>query len=274
MKRLFRPSATALSLLFAAAVLHAQSEPKEPISPLKPPHRILLQLDREDPSQMSAADSQVVASRQEQLNSAAATAGFNLQQSGWSYQQAVCPVLPTAVFLQYQAETGTSHASRFVAVVPRGTGDVQIVPVQRGGNSPFTSSSENGNTIAIFNSLVAQAGVNLYNPAMDEDDGWVKLALCYAELAGDHPTTLLTDTIYGESFERNVTMPKRTYNDRKGDFVLTFSDVNNPQSTVNWNLKFDKTAHLASVTVVPQKMNSPVRTEKPITDIWPEKAAR
>ena len=31
---------------------------------------------------------------------------------------------------------------------------------------------------------------------MNEDDNWVKLALCYAELAGHHPTTLLTDTLY------------------------------------------------------------------------------
>lgn len=274
MKRLFRRSITAVTLLFATAVLHAQSEPQEGVSPLKPPHRVLLQLDQLDPAQMSPADSQLIATRQEQLNTAAGVAGFDLKQAGWSYQQAICPVLPSAVFLPYETETGTTRASRFVAVVPRSTGNVQIVPVQRSGNSPFTPSGENGNTIAIFNSLVSQAGINLYNPAMDEGDSWVKLALCYAELAGHHPTTLLTDTIYGESFERNVSMPKRTYDDRKGEFVLAFSDVSNPQSTVNWNLKFDKTARLTAVDVVPQKMNTPVRSLKTITDIWPQKAAK
>ena len=273
MKSPFRCSIAAIAMLLTTAVMHAQSEPKQPISPLKPPHRVLLQLDQVGPAQMSPADSEVVASRHEQLTSAVATAGFDLQQGGWSYQQVVCPVLPSAVILQYQMGAGTSQASRFVAVIPRNASDVRIVAVQRNGNSPFTRSDANGNTIAIFNSLLSADGINIYGPAMQENDGWVKLALCYAELAGHHPTTLLTDTIYGESFDRNVSMPKRIY-DKNGEFVLAFSDVNDPQSTVNWNLNFDKTAHLSSVKVVPQKMNTPVRTQKPITDIWPEKAAK
>ncbi len=243
------------------------------MSPLKPPHRVLLQLDQVDPAQMSSADTQVVASRQEQLNSAAAVDGFDLQQAGWKYQQAICPVLTSAVLLHYEMDAGTNRASRFVAVVPRTSGEIRIVPVQRGGNSPFIESDANGTTIGIFNSLVSASGINIYNPAMEENDNWVKLALCYAELAGHHPTTLLTDTLYGESFERNVSMPQRTL-DKNGEFVLMFSDVNDPKSTVDWNLKFDKTAHLASVEVVPQKMNTPVRTQQTLTDLWPEKAAK
>jgi hypothetical protein len=273
MKRLFPLFAVAITMLCSTAGLRAQSEPKEPVSPLKPPHRILLQLEQIEPAQMSSADSQTVASRQAQLGSAAATAGFDLQQAGWNYQQAVCPVFPSTVLLQYEREAGTNSASRFVAVLPRNSGDVQIVPVQRRGNTPFTESDENGNTIAIFNSLVSAAGIHVHDSSMDENDNWVKLALCYAALAGHHPTTLLTDTLYGESFERNVSMPQRII-DLKGEFVLVFSDVNDPESTVNWTLKFDKAAQLTAVELKPQKMNTPVRNQQTLGDLWPEAAAK
>ena len=53
----------------------------------------------------------------------------------------------------------------------------------------------------------------------------------------------------------------------KGPFVLQFSDVNDPKSTVNWSLKFDKTAQLAAVETKPQKMNTPVRTQQTLTDL-------
>jgi hypothetical protein len=273
MKRLFPLFAVAITMLFTTAGLRAQSEPKEPVSPLKGPHRILLQLDHAEPAQMSSADSQLVASRQAQLSSAAATSGFDLQDAGWNYQQAVCPAFSTAVLLRYERNAGTDSASRFVAVVPRQDGDIRIVPVQRRGNTPFTESDENDNTIAIFNQLVSASGIDIHNPAMNENDNWVKLALCYAELAGHHPTTLLTDTLYGEAFERNVTMPKRII-DLNGAFLLVFSDVNDPKSTVNWSLKFDKAAQLTSVEMKAQKMNTPVRTQQTLTDLWPETATK
>src|SRR5450631_4466360 len=112
MKRLFRLFAVAIPMLFATAGLRAQSEPKEPVSSLKPPHRILLQLDQVEPAQMSVADSELVASRQAQLSSAAAISGFDLQEAGWNYQQAACPAFSTAVLLHYEMDPGTIRASR------------------------------------------------------------------------------------------------------------------------------------------------------------------
>jgi hypothetical protein len=273
MKRLFPLFSVAIIMLCPTAGLRAQSEPNELIGTLKGPHRVLLQLEHVDPAQMSSADSQLVASRQAPLNSTAATAGFDLQEAGWNYQEVVCPLFSSAVLLRYEMGAGTNTASRFVAVVPRNSADIRIVPVQRGGNTPFTESDENGNTIAIFNTLVSASGINIYGPYMNEDDNWVKLALCYAELAGHHPTTLLTDTLYGESFERNVTMPQRIVA-LKGTFILLFSDVNDPKSTVNWSLKFDKTAQLTAVETKPQKLNAPVRTQQTLRDPWPESAAK
>ncbi len=273
MKRILPRFVVAITMLCAVASLRAQSEPTGLIGTLKAPRRILLQLDHIDPAQMSSPDSQLVASRQTQLNSSAATAGFDLQEAGWNYQETVCPLFSSAVLLRYEMGAGTNTASRFVAVVPRNSADIRIVPVQRRGNSPFTESDENASTIGIFNSLVSASGINIHSPYMNEDDNWVKLALCYAELAGHHPTTLLTDTLYGESFERNVSMPLRIVA-LKGHFILQFSDVNDPQSTVNWSLKFDKTAQLAAVETKPQKMNTRVRTQQTLTDLGPQTAAK
>ncbi len=259
-----RTTLLALFLLVAtgAATVRAQDEEPPPVSP---PHRILLQLEEHAPAAMSAADRETISARQEQMNAAIAAAGYDLQQGSWTQVQSACPVFPGAVFVRFSSNEGTTHADRFVAVVPRGTAEVRVVPVTRAGNSSFSSYKSEG-TIGIFNQLMTDEKVSVYDASMSHNDTWVKLALCYAELTGDHPTTLLTDTLYGEAYERNVNVPIRRL-ESNGGINFEFCDVNDPKATVQWNLEFNNHGQLAKVTRVPRPLNTPIRTLKTQTDL-------
>lgn len=206
--------------------------------------------------------------RQPQIERTAAIFGYDLEQGSWSYRQAVCPLFPETMLLGYANNPGTPQANQFVAVASRGAGGVQVVPILRRGNTPFKSSYKNSNTISLFNRLLNREGVKIDDPSLGKDDRWVKLALCYAELSGEHPTTLLTDTLYGEAFERNVNIPVRRIQ-RDGSVVFEFSDVNDPRATVQWDLRFDRLGRLATVNRTPRPLNQPLRRLETQTDLIP-----
>src|SRR5271166_3308915 len=124
----------AVFLLLAAGSARCQEQEEAPPA-VAPPHRILLQLEERSPDEMDAADRQVIRGRQQDLNAAVTASGYDLQAGEWSQVQAVCPVIHGALLLRFNSDSGTKYSSRFVAVVPRGTGEVRVVPVSRGGNS-------------------------------------------------------------------------------------------------------------------------------------------
>jgi hypothetical protein len=279
MNRAFLISAILVVLAASPAAFAGQEEPPPPV---RPPHRILLQVNQLDPEQISSVDRQVLTSRQTQLNAAQIAAGYDISEGMWKYQQAVCPVFPGTILLHYESDAGTTHASRFVAVVPRGETAVRIVPVLRGGNTPFKSAYKNANTIAVFNETMTREGVKVDGSEMSEHDEWVNLALCYAEMTGEHPTTLLTDTLYGEAYERNVNMPVRRIQSEASfldpsktgySYLLEFSDVNDPKATVQWDLLFDRTGSLKEVSREPRPLNTPLRTLTTQTDLVPAQQA-
>jgi hypothetical protein len=257
----------ALLLVFAAGPAGVQGQEEVP-PPVRPPHRILLQIEHRGPEAITAGDRRVIAERQEPLNTAISASGYDVQGGSWSYEQVVCPLFPSAILLSYSSDAGTTHGSRFVAVVPRGSGDAEIVSVLRGGNTRFKASYKNPATINIFNQLQSREGIAVRDPSMGQDDRWVKLALCYAELSGDHPTTLLTDTLYGEAYERNVNVPVRRVQPN-GSIVFEFSDVNDPKATVQWDLAFDAHGQLTKVERAARPLNTPRRHVETQTELIP-----
>jgi len=254
-------------LLFSATAVAVPAQEEAP-PPVAPPHRILLQLEEQAPDAMSARDRETLSARQDQMSAAISAAGYDLQQGSWTQVQSVCPVLPGAVFMRFSSNEGTTHADRFVAVVPHGSAEIRVVPVTRAGNASFSSAYKNEGTISIFNQLLTDEKISVYDASMSHDDTWVKLALCYAELTGDHPTTLLTDTLYGEAYERNVNVPIRRVETNAG-INFEFCDVNNPKATVQWILEFNAHGQLAKVTREPRPLNKPIRTLKTQTDLIP-----
>jgi hypothetical protein len=260
-----RTTLLALFLLVATGATTVAAQDEAP-PPVNPPHRILLQLEEHAPDAMSSADRETISARQDQVNAAIAAAGYDLQQGSWTQVQSACPVFPGAVFMRFSSDEGTPHASRFVAVVPRGSAEVRIVPVTRAGNASFSLAYKNEGTVSVFNQLLTDEKISVYDPSMSHNDTWVKLALCYAALAGEQPTTLLTDTLYGEAFERNVNVPIRRV-ETNGGMNLEFCDVNDPKATIQWDLEFNPHGQLAKVTRVPRPLNTPIRTLKTQTDL-------
>lgn len=237
------------------------------LSPVVPTPHVLLQIEQRTPEQMDAADRQLLAERRTALDSAIADSGYDLHEGNWAYEQAVCSLFPGTMLLRYDRDAGTVHSSRFVAVLDRGTGEVRVAPTLRAGNTPFRSSYKNDNTFSIFNQILVREGA-ASGKSLLAGDQWVKLALCYAELSGDQPTTLLTDTLYGEAFERNVNVPiRRVHAD--GSVVLEFCDVKDPKATMQWDLSFDSHGRLVAVERKRRPLNSPLRQLKTSTDLFP-----
>ncbi|HVJ07034.1 MAG TPA: hypothetical protein VM554_01485 [Acidisarcina sp.] len=256
---------TILLLTAGTPVLWGQSD----LQPVIPVPHVLLQIEERSPEQMDAADRQLLAAQQSAIVSAATVSGYDLQQGSWTYEQAVCPSFPGTMLLRYSDASPAARASRFVAVLDRASGNVRISPIVRAGNSPFHSSYKNPNTFSIFNQLLAREGLRIEDPSLQDRGQWVRLALCYAELSGDHPTTLLTDTLYGEAFERNVNVPIERA-EKDGSLTLEFSDVNDSKSTIQWNLNFDPHGKLVGVERQRRQMNSPVRQFKTNTELMPQ----
>ncbi len=241
--------------------------------PVVPPPHVLLQLEQRTPQQMDAADRQLLSERGKELDSAIAASGYDLHDGNWTYEQAVCPLFPRTMLLRYDSDPSSGRGSRFVAVLDRGSSEVRVAPALRSGNTPFRSSYKNDNTYSIFNRIMVREGVLTGTSLSAANGQWVKLALCYAELSGDHPTTLLTDTLYGEALDRNVNVPMRWVHS-DGSLVLEFCDVNDPKATIQWDLSFDAHGRLIAAERKRRPLNAPLRQLKTNTELYPIVKAR
>ena len=131
--------------------------------------------------QMTKSDRSLVTDAESSIDEHAASSGFELKQSQWSYQQVVCPALPNHLFLQYMRNNGAGDVTVFSASIPRaGEGRVRIIPILRRGYSLFSPAPVNALTVSAFNHIRAE------EQAGDSSD-WLGNGLCYAALAGAHP---------------------------------------------------------------------------------------
>lgn len=112
--------------------------------------------------------------------------GLDLTRSDWVHKQLeICPEFPNHVFVQYQEKAEPNET--FVAIYPRGIGKIHII---RQGNGPSPASrfsSTREATIAIFNTILADERRNSNPKAASPGVTWIKLAVCYANLAGEIP---------------------------------------------------------------------------------------
>jgi len=175
-------------------------------------------------------------------------AGIPGVQGGWNYEQAVCPVFPGHLILEYSRISGPGDVTLFSAVIPRGEGHVRVIPVRRRGYSLFTPSSSNALTINDFNHMVDEGRNGL--PA-----DWLTLGLCYAALAGGHVrASLLAQTPADETYPL-FGPAKLTVGDKKGAEVR-FADITPHTKAMDWKLTFAqngrllKVKHTASLGVV------------------------
>lgn len=192
------------------------------------------------PDQMSAADRQLVQDRQAELQQAARFYGFDLAEPGWSYQQALSPLLRNHVLLAYTNATPANRASHFVVVVPSASDEkVQVVPAFSRGLHPYLPGWQAKGSYAVFNRLLRSERGEL---PISQNSDWIEYAVLYLALAGRAPSVPTeTDSIKANwdlSVKQGTTPVISVSKD--GSATIVFTDVSDPPRSTIWKLIFDK----------------------------------
>ena len=199
------------------------------------------------PEQMAADDVELVAANNAEIARRAGLQGFNLERGGgWGYEQAVCPVFPDHVILEYSRDNGAGDVSLFSVAIPRGDangGHVRVIPVRRRSYSLWTPVSSNALTLNDFNHMVKEGGKGV-------DPDWLTLSLCYAALAGGHVRAALVPASPAEEFYPLFVPAKLTVTDRGGAQIHLADITHYPEPKVkamDWVLTFAQSGQLLKV---------------------------
>ena len=218
------------------------------------------------PEQMTAADRDLALANEAEIARRAGLQGFGLAHAGsgegsWGYEQAVCPVFPDHLILEYSRSNGANDVTLFSAVIPRGgEGHVRVIPVRRRGYSLFTPSASNALTLNDFNHMVKEGGAGV-------SPDWLTLGLCYAALAGGHVrASLLPQTASDEVYP--LFLPAKLTVSAKGDAQVHFVDVTPHTKAMDWILTFAPNGRLLKVQ---HKVSSEL-LEKPLKPTVAEKS--
>jgi hypothetical protein len=129
--------------------------------------------------QMTEADRALAAAQEASLAQSPMGVLMEFDQGAWSYRKVDCAALPDYLLLRYERAEGLG--SVFTVSIARTGGPVKVIPVKRNGRPMHKPAAENAQTIADFNTMVAQEkGAS--------QAGWLEIAECYAALAGGNPT--------------------------------------------------------------------------------------
>jgi len=223
---------------------------------------------------MSEEDRLLAANAESSIAEHAKYADLDFNQSGWSYQQVICPALPNHVFLRFLRNNGAGDVSMFSASIPHGDeGRVRIIPIQRRGYSLFSPAPINALTISAFNHIRAEE-----NPDQDTAKApsagpdWLGTGLCYAALAGGHPQAAsISDNPAGEKFPVAGMALLEVGNN--GGAVLSFTDVSASLRPMRWSMTFDRKGRLIKGGHSPAELLS-IRVEHPlqVNQVGPPKA--
>jgi hypothetical protein len=141
-------------------------------------------LEHREAKHIDDADRELLHGRMKELIAEAQFFGYDILTPGWTYDQAICPLLPNTLLLHYLNKFPDGSESLFTALIPRGAGRVRIVPVLYRNSSPYSPAVKNPRNFAIFNSLVPG---DIAKKDSDPEGSWLSLGVCYAEVVGGRP---------------------------------------------------------------------------------------
>lgn len=214
------------------------TKPPRTVFPIDDKSPARTQLEFRTLDQMTAVDRQLAEESQGEIARRAAFQGFNLADgSGWGYEQAVCPVFPNHLILDYSRVDGRGDVTLFSVAIPRADGHVRVIPVRRRSYSLWTPSSSNAITLNDFNHMVMEGGTGL-------SPDWLTLGLCYAALAGGHVRAALVSEIPNQF---PLYPPAQLNIEKKGSASVDFTDVTPGVSAMQWRLDFTSTGRLQKV---------------------------
>ena len=243
--------------------LHGLRVVQVPVRPMPTPFPLdastgrVQALEFRSPETMTAADRELAASAQVEIARRASLQGFRLEENagadGWGFEQAVCPVFPEHLILEYSRLNGSGDVSLFAAVVPRREGHVRVILVRRRSYSLFTPASSNALTLNDFNHMVQEGGTGLspdFHPS-DKDPSlgtpdWLTLSLCYAALAGGHVRAALQPAMPADEVYP-LLAPAKLSVSRKGGAAVYFADSTHDVKPMEWELLFAQSGRLLKV---------------------------
>ncbi|HEY0795606.1 MAG TPA: hypothetical protein VGD64_07475 [Acidisarcina sp.] len=232
-------------------------------------------------SQMEQRDAEVVAAHQSAIARAAAFYDFTLDSS-WSYEQAVCPLAPQDILLNYYSRQPHGISS-FSAVVPRQGSVIRIVPLVHDGTAPSVAPWGE-HSYHVFNSMTDAAGlrnVSSSQPdsvgAMSPGDRFV-WGLCYVALVNERTVVPHPDRELHVFSATDPTFRLGT----QGGSELSFTVRDDPHYYSVWRLEFspkgsllraDRDQHMlptedletASSLVAQTSPDTSARSESPVS---------
>ncbi len=227
--------------------------------------------------QIAPADAATIAARRADLDRAARSRGFHLDQAGWSYRQAVCPVTqpgaepgtpapgsanPNAgsILLQFERQEG-ARTSAFTAVVPRSAAmPVRAIPIVRNAAPSKKHPAVEPLSTKLPKAAVAEAlPPATLRAALQPENEWIAASDCIAALGGATPD------IPNEPFlsEDILTAPgpelKLLVNGERG---VVFTDRVDPDHYVIWTERVSQKGVLRDakhmeVKIVPRPVTNP-----------------
>lgn len=228
--------------------------------PLDAHTRTVPELEFLAPERMAAADRALVDQDAAEIARRAGLQGFALdRESGWGYEQAVCPVFPDHVILEYSRNNGAGDVTLFSVVLPRGTaqgGHVRVIPVRRRSYSLWTPAASNALTLNDFNHMVSEGGNGL-------DPDWLTLSLCYTALAGGHVRAELVPTSRAEESYPLFVPAKLSVSGRGGAEIHLADTTHYPDpkaKAMDWVLTFAQSGRLLKV----QHKTAEATVERPL----------
>ncbi len=190
-------------------------------------------------SLISPQDRALWNSAQTALSQRANAAGLDFIQGPWETRQIVCSALPGHLFLAF-TRGDSSHATAFTASIPRGSGQVRVLPILRRGYSLFSPAPINAQTLSAFNHIRAEE-----HPAQPAE--WLPTGLCYAALAGAQPEVGLAGSVYKRK-DSTAAPGSLTMTPANGG-EISFLDLSaNPRHNL-WTMSFDPSGRLLKATL-------------------------
>ncbi len=236
------------------------------------PRMVYFSLPVHSSDQIAPADAQTIAARQADLDRAARSRGFHLEQAGWSYRQAVCPATqPGAeaggpeeasgfILLQFERQEG-ARTSAFTAVVPRAAElPVRAISIVRNA----APNKKHPVLEPLSKKLPGAAVAEALPPAtlhatLQPERGWIATSDCIAELGGATPdipneTYLSEDILTAPGPELKLLV--------NGEREMTFTDRVDPGHYVIWDERVRRNGKLRDAkhtefTIVPRPVTNP-----------------
>lgn len=202
-------------------------------------------LEHRDPGAMSGAAKATLRERWPELVKRAGLFQLDLNSSGWSYKQTLCPSFPGYLLLSFQHGANPSGSSRFVAVLEKDGSGVQIIPSYAHGARPFLGSWKKAGTYEVFNRMLRkQRG----STPISDAKNWLVIGMCYAELSGFPVQVLTPRPIPGSMMDvlrLKASQPQMLVSPDKSAEIM-FSDIARPAVTANWVLHFNREGQITS----------------------------